>query len=58
MDNDLSNQGIPQGDGDDIELTGLIDDELISKLDSLKVTGSLFKKYSEIYIGGVVDPIR
>jgi hypothetical protein len=53
MDKDSPNQGIPQGNEDDIELTELIDDELISKLDSLKVTGSLFKKYSEIYIGGV-----
>ena len=40
-------------ESEDIELTGLLDEVLISKLDSLKTNGNLYKKYSEIYIGGI-----
>lgn len=39
--------------GGDIEISDLIDQELISKLDSIKSSGNLYKKYSEIYSGGV-----
>ncbi len=38
---------------EDVELTELIDRDLISKLDSIKASGNLSKKYSEIYSGGV-----
>lgn len=53
MKDDSINKGIPQGGGEDVELTGLVDDELISKLDSLKNGGKTYKKYSEIYRGGI-----
>ena len=53
MNNDLNNQGISESEGEDVELTELIDEELVSKLDSIRATGNLLKKYSEIYTGGV-----
>ena len=53
MKDDSVTGGIPQDDGEDVELTGLIDDELIAKLDSLKRGGNIYKKYSEIYRGGI-----
>jgi len=37
----------------DIEIADLIDLELLSKLDSIKSNGNLYKRYSEIYSGGV-----
>lgn len=37
----------------DIETFDLIDQELISKLDSLKNSDNLYKKYSDIYSGGI-----
>lgn len=40
-------------ESEDIELLELLDQTLISKLDSLKANGKLDKKYSEIYSGGV-----
>lgn len=53
MKDDVLNDGISQDGGEDVELTGLVDDELISKLDSLKGGGNAYKKYSEIYRGGI-----
>ncbi len=49
---------LPQNDGkqapaEDVELFELSDPQLISKLDSLKTSEHLNKKYSEIYMGGV-----
>lgn len=37
----------------DVELIELIDQELIQKLDSLKVNKLIHKRYSEIYRGGI-----
>jgi hypothetical protein len=54
MKNDpLNEDNIIHEGSEDIELTGLLDEVLISKLDSLKTNGNHYKKYSEIYIGGV-----
>ena len=53
MKDESANGGIPQDGSEDVELTELVDDELISKLDSLKSGGNAYKKYSEIYSGGV-----
>ncbi len=36
-----------------VEISDLIDRELITKLDLIKSTGTLYKKYSEIYSGGI-----
>jgi hypothetical protein len=37
----------------DVEILDLVDQELVSKLDSLKSNGNIYKKYSEIYSGGI-----
>ena len=38
---------------DDVEISEFIDQEIISKLDNLENNGNFYKKYSEIYLGGV-----
>jgi hypothetical protein len=48
VNDDLSSDG-----GEDIELAGLVDDELILKLDTLGNGAKVYKKYSEIYRGGI-----
>lgn len=54
MNNDpLQSSKIPNEEPEDVELTGLTDLDLSSKLDSLKPAGNLYKKYSEIYTGGI-----
>lgn len=52
------NTGLPQNlntdpETEDIELRDFDDQVLITKLDSLKTSGKLDKKYSEIYKGGI-----
>lgn len=53
MKDDFVNGDAPQDGSEDIELMGLLDDELTSKLDLLKSGGNTYKKYSEIYQGGI-----
>lgn len=53
MREDSLNESVPQGEGEDVELAELVDDELISKLDALKSGVNNYKKYSEIYRGGI-----
>jgi hypothetical protein len=40
-------------DDEDVKISEFIDREIISKLDSLENNGNFYKKYSEIYMGGV-----
>lgn len=51
--NSLEQNNISREGADDVELIGLIDERLITKLDSLKTPRQLHKKYSEMYAGGV-----
>lgn len=53
MEQNASASGFNDSNTEDIELRDFNDDVLIAKLDSLKTSGKLDKKYSEIYKGGV-----